>query len=147
MAKHRHAQHHEQDAAERILQERDAIVMEVMREVFARLPFGTTFTLSDGSVATLEKFCEPQLCDNEGSQYHERPYFGVDVKIEGGKVDYVGISAFQTDSGMVVDPAELHQAPGKWTRQQEARGRGDVRGASPAERRQEGRKGRSSGGR
>jgi hypothetical protein len=127
-----------------MLDERDAIVMEVMREVFARLPFGTKFTLSDGSVATLEKFCDPQLCDSEGSQYHERPYFGVDVTIEGGKVDHVEISAFQTGSGMVVDPAELHQAPGKWTRRQEAKGRGDVRGASPAESRQEQRKRRGS---
>jgi hypothetical protein len=147
MAKHQHAQHQGQDAAERILQERDAIVMEVMREVFARLPFGTTFTLSDGSVARLEKYFEPQLCDDAQSQYHERPHFGVDVMIEGGKVDHVGISAFQTDSAIVVDPAELQQAPGKWTRRQAGQGGGDARRASPVERRQEERKGRSSGGR
>ena len=146
MTKRREAHDRERQFAERILEERDAVIMEVMREVFARLPFGKEFKLSDGSVARLEKFSEPALCDDEQSHYHERPYFGVDVKIDGGKVDYVGILAFQTDSGMVLDPTALQQASGKWTRRQAATGGSDVRGASPIEHRQEERKGRGSRG-
>ena len=147
MTKREEAQRQEQERAEQILDARDAIVMEVMREVFARLPFGKEFRLSDGSVARLEKLCEPQLCRNEHSENFERPYFGVDVTIEGGKVDHVEISAFQTGSGMVLDPAEFGQKPGEWTQGQAAKGSGDVRGGSHVERRQEERKCRGSRGR
>jgi hypothetical protein len=112
-------------ALEQVVQAQDAIAMEVMREVFARLPFGQKFTLSDGSVAHLSKFVEPELCPDEGSEYYQRPRFGVDVVIEGGKLDHVEISAFQTGAGMAVDPtiagakastdAQTPEEPGKWT--------------------------------
>jgi hypothetical protein len=112
-------------ALEKLADARDDIAMEVMREVFARLPFGQKFTLSDGSVAHLSKFVEPELCANESSEYYQRPHFGVDVVIEGGKLDHVEISAFQTGAGMAVDPtiagakastdAQTPEEPGKWT--------------------------------
>jgi hypothetical protein len=91
-------------ALEGLVDARDAIALEVMREVFARLPYGQKFTLSDGSVAHLSKLSEPELCPNESSDYFQRPQFGVDVVIEGGKLDHIEISAFQTGSGMSVDP-------------------------------------------
>ena len=91
-------------ALEKMVDERDAIVMEVMQGVF-RLPYGQQFTLSDGSVAHLEKLSEPELCPNEHSDYFQRPQFGVDVVIEGGKLDHIEISAFQTGSGMAVGPS------------------------------------------
>jgi len=96
-------------ALEKLVDARDAIAMEVMREVFARLPYGQKFTLSDGSVGYLSKLSEPQLCANQSSYYFERPQFGVDVVIEGGKVDHIEISAFQTGSGMAVGPAGAEQ--------------------------------------
>ena len=69
------------DQLEKVLDARDAVVMDVMREVFERLPYGQNFTLSDGSVAHLEKLAEPQLCSNESSDHFERPHFGIDVKM------------------------------------------------------------------
>src|SRR4051812_39321237 len=64
------------------LDARDTIALEVMREVFARLPYGQEFRLSDGSVARLEKLFDPELCANQHSENYERPWFGVDVAIE-----------------------------------------------------------------
>jgi hypothetical protein len=52
-----------------LVDEVDAIAMEVMQQVFARLPYGETFTLSDGSVAHLEKLSPPEPCPDEGSHY------------------------------------------------------------------------------
>jgi hypothetical protein len=92
---------------ENLVDEHDAIGLEVMQEVFARLPYGQKFTLSDGSVAHLEKLSAPELCPNEGSTYFQRPQFGVDVVIEGGKLDHIEISAFQTGSGMAVGPSKV----------------------------------------
>ena len=63
------------------LEGRDTIALEVMREVFARLPYGQEFRLSDGSVARLEKLAEPELCRNQHSENYECPCFGVDVVI------------------------------------------------------------------
>jgi hypothetical protein len=56
-------------------------------------------------VARLEKLAEPDLCRNEHSENYERPYFGVDVVIEGGILDHVEISAFQTGWGIAIKPA------------------------------------------
>jgi hypothetical protein len=124
-------------ALENLADEHDAIGLEVMQEVFARLPYGQKFTLSDGSVARLEKLSAPELCPNEGSTYFQRPQFGVDVVIEGGKLDHIEISAFQTGSGMAVgrsnadqhantlplitsggDTAETSAPAGKWSASQ-----------------------------
>jgi hypothetical protein len=93
-------------ALEELMDARDAVAMEVMREVFARLPYGQKFTLSDGSVAHLEKLAAPELCPNERSDYFQRPHFGVDVVIEGGKLDHIEITAFQSGSGMAVGPPD-----------------------------------------
>jgi hypothetical protein len=93
------------DELEKMLDARDAVAMEVMQKLFERLPFGQKFTLSDGSVGCLRKLAEPQLCSNESSDHFERPHFGVDVKIEGGPVDFVEIHAYQTGSGMALGPA------------------------------------------
>ena len=114
------AQQRQWAALEQLVDERDAIAMEVMQQVFARLPYGEKFTLSDGSVAHLEKLSAPELCPNEGSHYYQRPQFSVDVAIEGGKLDHIEISAFQTGSGMALGPAiaDAAEAPkhlGKWT--------------------------------
>jgi hypothetical protein len=96
-------------ALENLADEHDVIGLEVMQEVFARLPYGQKFTLSDGSVAHLEKLSAPELCPNEGSTYFQRPQFGVDVVIEGGKLDHIEISAFQTGSGMMVELSKAEQ--------------------------------------
>ena len=95
------------------LEARDRIALEVMREVFARLPYGQEFRLSDGSVARLEKLFEPELCENQHSENYERPCFGVDVVIEGGMLDHVEICAYQTGWGMAINPAVGNQEPRK----------------------------------
>jgi hypothetical protein len=89
-------------ALEKLVEARDDMALEVMREVFARLPYGQKFTLSDGSVAYLRKLSEPELCANPSSDFYQRPQFGFDVVIEGGKLDHVEIYAFQTGSGMAI---------------------------------------------
>ncbi len=53
------AQQRKWAALEQLVDARDAIAMEVMQEVFARLPYGQKFTLSDGSVAYLDKLSAP----------------------------------------------------------------------------------------
>lgn len=65
------------------------ISMEVMQEIYARLPYDSSFTLSDGSVCKLKKFVAPKICKQEGHQYYDMPYFGFDVIIEGGKLDHL----------------------------------------------------------
>ena len=131
------AQQRQWAALEKLVDERDAIAMEVMQQVFARLPYGQKFTLSDGSVAHLEKLSAPELCPDEGSHYYQRPTFGVDVVIEGGKLDHIEISAFQTGAGMALGPAKADAADapkhlGKWTA---SHGRPAIRdSASPSER-------------
>jgi hypothetical protein len=100
-------------ALQRGFEARDAIALEVMREVFARLPYGQEFRLSDGSVARLEKLAEPELCRTEHSENYERPCFGVDVVIEGGTLDHVEIFAFQTGWGMAINPPAADREPGK----------------------------------
>jgi hypothetical protein len=109
-------------ALENLVDEHDAIGLEVMQEVFARLPYDQKFTLSDGSVAHLEKLSAPELCPNEGSTYFQRPQFGVDVVIEGGKLDHVEISAFQTGSGMAIGRSNADQQ----TNTQTLIGKGDT---------------------
>ncbi len=61
---------------------------------FARLPYGRKYTLSDGSVAHLEKPPAPESCTDQGSHYYQRRTFGVDVMIEGGKLDHIENSVF-----------------------------------------------------
>ncbi len=97
------------DALEKLMDARDAIAMEAMRKVFELLPYGQKFTLSDGSVAHLRKFEEPELCSDESSHYFLCPKFGVDVVIEGGKLDHLEISAFQTGSGMAIGPTHADE--------------------------------------
>ena len=91
-------------ALEGLADARDAVEMEVMRQVFERLPYGQKFALSDGSVCYLEKLAEPELCSNQSSDHYLRPHFGFDVVIEGGPLDHVEIYAFQTGSGIAVAP-------------------------------------------
>ena len=143
---------------EGLVDARDAIALEVMQEIFARLPYGQKFTLSDGSIAHLSKLSEPELCPNESSHYFQRPQFGVDVVIEGGQVDHIEISAFQTGSGMAVGPktaqpkagrdsvnmdggdaAEMEERPGKWAAS-ERRGAGSHSPAGSPRTRPERRK-------
>jgi hypothetical protein len=114
MARRVRAEDETRRAVEQSLREQDAIAMEVMRAVFARLPYGQPFALSDGSVARLEKCTEPAKCDTEGSPYHGRPQFGVDVVIEGGKLDHVEISAFQTGSGMAIGRLHTRSTARSW---------------------------------
>ncbi len=146
MKKRSHAKKQKWRALQHGFQALDAIAMEIMQEVFARLRYGPEFTLSDGSVARLEKLSEPGLCGNEHSENYERPYFGVDVVIESGRLDRVGISAYQTGWGMVVDPAAVNQAPGSGTRREAATGGGEIRSPSSSESRPSRRKGRGSRG-
>ena len=156
------AQQRQWAALEQLVDERDAIAMEVMQQVFARLPYSKKFTLSDGSVAHLEKLSGPELCPNEDSHYYKRPQFSVDVAIAGGKLDHIEISAFQTGSGMALGPtiadakgwpqsrntedgksADAPESLGKWTA---SHGRAVIRdSASPPPRKtsERGKGGRS----
>src|SRR6516165_2057087 len=113
MEKRSEAENEKWQALQQGFEVRDAIALEVMREVFARLPYGQEFKLSDGSVARLEKLFEPELCRNEHSENYERPCFGVDVVIDGGTLDHVEISAFQTGWGMAINPPPADREPGK----------------------------------
>jgi hypothetical protein len=149
-------------ALEKLVDARDDIAMEVMREVFARLPFGQRFTLSDGSVAYLSKLSEPELCTDQSSDHYQRPNFGFDVVIEGGKLDHVEIYAFQTGSGMAIAPpradanakaeslttgegdtALTPENPGKWAASQERR-TGSHSGSRPSRTKPERGKGGAS---
>lgn len=81
---------------------KDAIVVEIMREIYARLPYGEKFQLSDGSIAYLRKLSEPKLQNSEHQHYPDVPRFGVDVIIEGGKLDHLELFTFQTGWGSAV---------------------------------------------
>ena len=113
MEKRSEAEDEKWQALQQGFEARDAIALEVMREVFARLPYGQEFRLSDGSVARLEKLAEPELCRNEHSENYERSCFGVDVVMTGGTLDHGEISAFQTGWGMAINPAAANPEPGK----------------------------------
>jgi hypothetical protein len=157
------AQQRKWAALEQLVDDRDAIAMEVMQQVFARLPYGQKFKLSDGSVAYLDKLSEPELCSNEGSHYYQRPHFGVDVVIEGGKLDHIEIAAFQTGSGMALGPAiaDANGAPkscntdqgnaaeaadnlGKWTASHKRTAVRDSASPLPRETSERGKSGRPS---
>ena len=56
----------------------------------------------------MQKLSEPELCVTESSDRFQRPHFAVDVVIEGGTVDHIEISAYQTGSGMTIDPMKLN---------------------------------------
>jgi hypothetical protein len=76
------------------------IVLEVMREVYARLPYGAPFKLSDGSTGKIAKFMEPG--EAEDGEFR----FGFDVQIEGGKLDHIEFLVTQTGwGGIMVDGA------------------------------------------
>lgn len=81
---------------------RDAIAMEVMQEVYARLPYDQEFTLSDGSKCKLKKFVSPCISQKEGHPYEGRPEFGFDVVIEGNKLDHLEFYCFNTGGGGMV---------------------------------------------
>jgi hypothetical protein len=112
-------------ALEGLADARDAVEMEVMQQVFDRLPYGQKFALSDGSVCDIEKLAEPELCSNQNSDYYLRPCFGFDVVIEGGPLDHVEVYAFTTGSGMAVAP---RTAGAKATAPLPATSDGDVTG-------------------
>lgn len=91
------------NSIEEIMQESegalDRIVMEVLREVYARLPYGQEFELSDGSKAYLKKFYEPRNLEDR------RPEFGLDVQIIGGKLDHIELHVEQSGWGRaLVEP-------------------------------------------
>jgi hypothetical protein len=76
------------------------IVLEVMREVYARLPYGTAFKLSDGSTGEIAKFSEPEECEDGIFR------FGFDVQIQGGKLDHIEFFVTQTGwGGLVINGA------------------------------------------
>ena len=107
MAKRARGDEQKWEALQLGLKARETMALEVMREVFARPPYGQEFRLSDESVARVEKLAEPESCRNKHSENYERPCFGVDVVIEGGTLDHVEIYAFQTGWGMAMKPGEL----------------------------------------
>jgi len=72
------------------------IVLEVMREVYARLPYGAPFKLSDGSTGQIEKFSEPE--EFEDGTFR----FGFDVQIQGGKLDHIEFYVTQTGWGGIM---------------------------------------------
>jgi hypothetical protein len=84
MAKRARGDEQKWEALQLGLKARETMALEVMREVFARPPYGQEFRLSDESVARVEKLAEPESCRNKHSENYERPCFGVDVVIEGG---------------------------------------------------------------
>lgn len=74
---------------------RDAICKEVMQELYARLPYGEKFQLSDGSVGFVKKLAEPYIRDG-------RTQFSFDVIIEGGKLDHLEFVCKNTGGGGAV---------------------------------------------
>lgn len=76
------------------------IAMEVMQEIYARLPYGQEFTLSNGSKCKLKKFVPPKISHRDCEhQYEGRPECAFDVIIEGGKLDHLEFYIFQTGGG------------------------------------------------
>lgn len=57
-------------------------IMEVMNEIYARLPWGQEFTLADGRTAKLVKLVEP-------ADHEDGPRFGFDaVFSDGGHIEF-----------------------------------------------------------
>jgi hypothetical protein len=83
----------------------DRLVMEVMREVYARLPYNQKFTLSDGSIAYIKKFSEPKLRD-DGQRG-----FGFDVKIEGGQLDHIEFAVRDSGFGRALSEGIIDDTP------------------------------------
>lgn len=77
----------------------ERVVMEVMQEVYARLPYGQKFQLSDGSTAYLKKFIEPRICPYENHSFTGSPQLGFDVVLENGKLDHIEFAVFQSGWG------------------------------------------------
>ncbi len=84
----------------------DRLVMEVMQEVYARLPYGQKFSLSDGSTAYIKKFSEPKLRD-DGQRG-----FGFDVQIEGGKLDHIEFAVRDSGYGRALPEGVVDDTPG-----------------------------------
>jgi len=54
------------------------VSFEALQHVFAIMPFGTVFLLTDGRWAKLKKFVSPRMKEDDGV---ERPEFGFDILI------------------------------------------------------------------
>lgn len=62
----------------------DALTLEVMRDVWHRMPFGQEIALSNGETATIRPFVEPREGNPEREDDLSRPNFGFDVVGPGG---------------------------------------------------------------
>lgn len=71
----------------------ERIAKEVMTELWAKLPFGHSFRLSDGSQATFSDFGGPRQ-DEEGWS------LTLDAKIKGGGLDHLELTVRVTGGGM-----------------------------------------------
>lgn len=89
------------DAMDNLQRRKNTVIMEVMREIYARLPYDQEFTLSDGSKCRLKKFVGPRFCTRDGP-YHGAGELAFDVVIEGGKLDHLEFFCFNTGGGGMV---------------------------------------------
>lgn len=69
-------------------------VPEILWEIFHRMPFGQTFTLSNGRVGLLKKFVEPRRRDETGMWE-----FGFDIVFEKGSPDHLEFFVKHTGGG------------------------------------------------
>jgi hypothetical protein len=87
------------DAGEKWLNEQMpgiyAEVPEVIREVFARMPYDQGFTLSNGRVGRFKKFVEPRQKDG-------RWEFGFDIVFDEGSPDHLEFFVQHTGGGGLV---------------------------------------------
>jgi hypothetical protein len=72
-----------------------AEVGEVITDVFARMPFGQEFTLSNGRKGRIKKFVEPRQRDG-------RWEFGFDVVFDEGSPDHLEFFVKHTGGGGMV---------------------------------------------
>lgn len=76
----------------------EAIALEVMQDIYARLPWEQEFKLADGSTAKMVKFVSPKISTTENERKGS-PCFAFDVIIEGGKLDHLEFYCYQTGGG------------------------------------------------
>src|ERR1700688_3185416 len=67
-------------------------VGEIIREVFARMPYGQEFTLSNGRVGRIKKFIEPRQNDGQWE-------FAFDVAFDVGSPDHIEFFVKHTGGG------------------------------------------------
>ena len=84
-----------------------AIALEVMCDVFHRMPFGQQIALSNGKTATIRPFVEPTTADDRTDERKGVPQFGFDVVFDDGS-GHIEFMAYKTGWGAAInqDPTQ-----------------------------------------